>query len=227
MKIDLALYTTASDSDTQGEMARSQGILVDVLDLAFDAGVANPRGTLIFTLVNAVAAAVLHYLWHPFGPLNPFMVFFLGVICAVGTAGLIKGFVVRKARLRRLYSQDEIEDLQRLTWPQFEQLVADAYRAKGYVVSERGGQGDRGIDLMMRSPSGERVAVQCKHWREWQVGAPRIREFAGAMVQARVSRGIFVTSGRYSEPARDSARRTSVELVDGWGLLELIRSARP
>jgi restriction system protein len=75
----------------------------------------------------------------------------------------------------------------------------------------------------MGSRSGE-LAVQCKRWKEWQVRAPKIRQFAGAMVQEKVSKGIFVTSGKFSQPAIQAATKTKVELVNGSGLIKLIRS---
>ncbi len=198
-----------------------------MLDDVFEAGVANPRLTAVFTLCMATSACVLHWLWKPFGSMaTPIAVFLLWLLTAAGVLGVVKGYFVQAGRLKRLQAQVEVEHLKELTWQQFEQLVADAYRAKGYRVEERGGRNDGGIDLLMRSPTGELVAVQCKRWKEWQVGAPRIREFAGAMAQERISAGIFVISGKFSQPARDAASNTQVQLVDGSDLLELIQSSR-
>jgi restriction system protein len=207
-------------------MARNQSVLEGMLTESFEAGVANPRAMAIFTLFLALFACVLHWLWKPLGAFTPIAVFVLWFLTAAGVLGVIKGLVVQKARLKRLAETEEIEHLQQLTWQQFEQLVADAYRARGYKVEERGGTADGGIDLLMRSPTGERVAVQCKRWKEWQVGAPRIREFAGAMAQERVEQGVFITSGKYTKPAKEAASKTNVQLVDGNSLLEIVKSTR-
>ena len=56
------------------------------------------------------------------------------------------------------------------------------------------------------------------------MGAPHIREFAGAMVQEKVLKGVFVTSGKFSQPAIQAAAKTKVELVEGGALIQLIRS---
>ena len=206
-------------------MSRRPGGFEGAIQNAFELGVINPRFMAGFTLCLAILGAVFHWLWKPFGPLlTPIFVFILWVLCAAGVLGTVRGYVEKAIRLKRLAAVEEIEHLRELTWQQFEQVVADAYRARGYKVEESGGTGDNGIDLLMRSPTGELVAVQCKRWKEWQVGAPRIREFAGAMVQEKVSKGVFVTSGKFSPPAIQAAAKTKVELVDGGALIQLIRS---
>jgi restriction system protein len=208
-------------------MPRHQSLLGGMISDTYEAGVANPRMMGAFTLFMAACSATLNWLWQPFGPTwTPFLVLLLWVLTAVGTVGVIKGYSVRSARSDRLRSLRSLDDLKQLSWQQFEQLVADAYRAKGYRVEERGGTGDGGIDLLMRSPKGELVAVQCKRWKEWQVGAPRIREFVGALAQANVRHGVFVTSGRFSRPAKETAAKTGIHLIDGRHLLEFVNSDR-
>jgi restriction system protein len=197
-----------------------------MLEDAFEAGVANPRWAAVFTLFLAICACIFHWMWKPFGPqVTPAAVFLLWILTAAGVLGVIKGYFVQATRLKRLHSQEEVHHLHELTWRQFEQLVADAYKAKGYRVEERGGSADGGIDLLMRAPTGELVAVQCKRWKEWQVGAPRIREFVGAMTQERIDRGIFITSGRFSRPAQEAGTKMGIQLLDGSDLLELIKSS--
>jgi Restriction endonuclease len=45
------------------------------------------------------------------------------------------------------------------------------YRKQGYAVTRRGGaNADGGIDLVIEM-NGMRAAVQCKHWKTWNVGA--------------------------------------------------------
>lgn len=106
-------------------------------------------------------------------------------------------------------------------WRQFEHLVATAYQRQGYAVLPTSPGADGGIDLILvRGP--ERIFVQCKHWKAWQVGAPVIRELFGLVVANRASRGIVVTSGTFSVEAVAFARQSGTELVDGKDLLALI-----
>lgn len=116
--------------------------------------------------------------------------------------------------------------LRGLDWRQFEDLVAAAYRLQGYTVLLTAAGADGGIDLILtRGP--ERIFVQCKHWKAWQVGAPVIRELFGLVVANRASRGIVVTSGTFSREARDFAYKSGTELLDGPALLALIASGNP
>src|SRR5688572_21396718 len=126
-------------------MPRDHGILDEV----FEAGVENPKWTAIFTLFLATCASVFHWFWQPFGSaLTPLAVLLLWFLTAAGVMGVIKGYMIQTVRLKRLAAQEEIEHLHQLTWQQFEQVVADAYRALNYRVEERGRSGDGGIDLL-------------------------------------------------------------------------------
>ena len=70
-----------------------------------------------------------------------------------------------------LESQRGIETLREINWREFEELVGEAYRRKGYAVAETGGGGaDGGVDLVL-SKRGKRLLVQCKHWKAAKVGA--------------------------------------------------------
>jgi restriction endonuclease Mrr len=114
-------------------------------------------------------------------------------------------------RKHRLESAKAIEDLHKLNWLQFEQLVADAYRRQGFKVVHRGGQGDGGIDLIVTSPAGTRHPVQCKQWRTWKVGGPRMREFVGALqAEPDADWGIYSHAG--STPIRREKWRPGPEL---------------
>lgn len=122
-----------------------------------------------------------------------------------------------------------IDAVHALSWQQFEQLIADLFRRQGYVVREHArqsaGTGDGGVDLILtdpRTPGGEYL-VQCKQYKSWDVGEPKVREFYGAMAawQTRCE-GIMVTCGRYTLPAKDFAKDKPLRLIDGDGLVRLL-----
>jgi restriction system protein len=123
-----------------------------------------------------------------------------------------------------------IEAVQALSWREFEALVADLYRRQGFVVEETGkqamsGRGDGGVDLVLSKPAAgqQAVLVQCKQYKAWDVGEPRVREFFGAMAAWKTRcEGIMVTCGRYSGPAKEFARDKPLRLVDGEALLEML-----
>ena len=107
---------------------------------------------------------------------------------------------------------DGREWLRHLDWRQFEALVGTAYRLQGFTVLPTSPGADGGIDLILTRDN-ERIFVQCKHWKAWQVGAPVIRELFGLVSAHRATRGIVVTSGTFSREAREFAAHTGTRTV--------------
>ncbi len=112
-----------------------------------------------------------------------------------------------------------------MNWRQFEFLVADLFRREGWLVHEGPGQGDGGVDLVLLTAQGEKYCVQCKQYRSWSVGAPRVREFLGALVAhgSGGPRGFIVTCGNFTSEARQLARANGIALIDGDSLLRRVR----
>ncbi len=64
----------------------------------------------------------------------------------------------------------EPASLDDMTWGEFEMLVGEAYRRRGYQVVERGGSSaDGGVDLVLLK-DGAKYYVQCKQWKALKVG---------------------------------------------------------
>ncbi|MFJ5296834.1 restriction endonuclease [Pseudomonas sp. NPDC088368] len=102
-----------------------------------------------------------------------------------------------------------------ISWREFELLVGEALRRRGFKVQDTGGRGpDGGIDLVARK-DGETYLVQCKQWRAVQVGVPVVRELYGAMAAEGAVGGFVVTSGTFTRQARDFASGRNLQLVDG------------
>jgi restriction system protein len=129
------------------------------------------------------------------------------------------------AKRRRIAATPAIlERINALSWQDFELLVAEAYRRKGYKIVERGGATtDGGVDLELHA-KGKTIIVQCKRWRVQVVGVDRVRELFGVMVAECAGAAILVSSGRYSPEAIDFAHDKPIELVDGNELSEMLAS---
>ena len=57
--------------------------------------------------------------------------------------------------------------------------------------------------------------MQCKQWKAFKVGVQQVREFYGVMAAAGAAGGYFVTSGVYTDDAKEFAQGLNLELVDG------------
>lgn len=80
----------------------------------------------------------------------------------------------RRRRQKDIHARVAVDptssEVSKLNWAEFEGLVAEAFRQKGYRVVERGGAGpDGGVDLELYLGK-DKYLVQCKHWRTYQVG---------------------------------------------------------
>ena len=115
--------------------------------------------------------------------------------------------------------------LELLTWREFEHLVGEFFRRKGFSVEQHGGpEPDGGVDLVA-SIGEDRYLVQCKHWRVQRVGVKVVREICGAAA-AQNAAGVFVvTSGTFTEEARRfvEENRIDIELIGGDQLRRMIQ----
>jgi len=118
-----------------------------------------------------------------------------------------------------------LEQLRSIDWFQFEKLVGVVYRKLGYVVTRRGGANpDGGIDLVIEK-DGQRSAVQCKQWKTWSVGVKPVREFLGALTDAGIQQGIFITLCGYTGEAKQLAEKHGIEIVNETGLADMLESS--
>jgi restriction system protein len=108
-----------------------------------------------------------------------------------------------------------------------EQAVLDLLMAMGYGGAEKqarrlGGSGDGGVDgVIDQDPLGlERVYVQAKRYAtDNVVGRETIQAFVGALHGRHASRGIFITTSRFTQHAIEYAATINarVILIDGAG----------
>lgn len=128
---------------------------------------------------------------------------------------------------RLLDNQSDLASIKGISWREFERLVSEAYRRKGYMAEVVGSDsGDGGVDIRLTG-HGETVLVQCKQWKAHRVGVAVVRELLGVVVSEKVARGVVVTSGRFTQEAVAFARlNPRIELLDGSALAELIHDVQ-
>jgi restriction system protein len=126
----------------------------------------------------------------------------------------------------RLDSLKGIDSIRALGWREFEALVGEAYRRQGYRVVENTTAGpDEGIDLVLKKDGGLAL-VQCKQWKSAKVGVNIVRELLGVMTAKHTTSGILITSGVFSQEAKNFAADKPIDLVDGTQLLHLIANVQ-
>ncbi len=117
-----------------------------------------------------------------------------------------------------------------IAWRDFERLIGEEFRRRGFTVTGFGGTfaagsgGGADIALMKR---GERFLVECKQWRKQQVGLMVVRDL-GFVIRAAGARGGYLfTAGEFAREARELALCSRIELIDGQSIIDWLRSASP
>jgi restriction system protein len=113
----------------------------------------------------------------------------------------------------------------------FESLVVDLMIAMGYGGSKvdagkaLGQTGDEGVDGIIKEDrlGLDVIYLQAKRW-DGTVGRPEIQRFVGALHGKRARKGVFITTGRFSEDALDYVNNIEpkVILIDGRNLANLM-----
>lgn len=156
------------------------------------------------------------------GVLAPLAWMALGM-CWIGAAA---SFLKNKRRRDLLLTQTGLASITELSWPEFEMLVGEAFRVRGYRVEETGlGGADGGVDLILRK-DGRVELVQCKQWRNRHVRPAVVREMWGLRAHHGADAVKIVCVGEYTRDAMAFASGKAIDLVNGERLLALVREGQ-
>lgn len=135
------------------------------------------------------------------------------------------------AQLKKELAQELLSSVKNCSPLFFEELVVQLMLKMGYGGSRQeagkavGKSGDGGIDGIINEDrlGLDAIYLQAKRW-DGVVGRPEIQKFVGALAGQRASKGVFITTSRYSEDARDYAAvsQYKIVLIDGQRLAELM-----
>ena len=151
----------------------------------------------------------------------------------ISTAGDIspdEQIEVTYEQLQAQLADELLEAVKAVSSERFEDSVVELLVKIGYGRGRRVGRsGDGGIDgIVTQDRLGfEKVYVQAKCWDTAQVGEPAIRNLSGSLDPHGATRGVFITTSRFSEPAKrtadDAARNNkTILLIDGPKLAKLM-----
>ena len=114
----------------------------------------------------------------------------------------------------------------------FERVVVELLVKMGYGGSRSdagraiGKSGDGGIDGIIKEDKLglDVVYIQAKRWDSTPVGRPDVMQFAGALQGQRASKGVFMTTSRFTEDARNYVSQigSKIVLIDGEQLTSLM-----
>jgi restriction system protein len=140
-----------------------------------------------------------------------------------------KAFITLQSALRT----NLLERIQQNTPAFFEELIIDLLVKMGYggsrpdAAAQLGRSGDGGVDGVINEDrlGLDRIYVQAKRYAEGNViGRPAVQSFVGSLMGLGATKGVFVTTSKFSSDAVEYARhlRERVILIDGRRLAELM-----
>ncbi len=129
-------------------------------------------------------------------------------------------------RIQRSLAEELLEQVKTCSPEFFEKLVIDLLVAMGYGgtiedAGQRVGQSrDGGIDGIIKEDrlGLDVIYIQAKKWdRNTPVSRPEIQKFVGALQGQHARKGVFITTTKFSRPARDYVKNlaSKVVLIDG------------
>ena len=134
--------------------------------------------------------------------------------------------------LRDELADDLLKRLKQINPAFFERIVVELLVKMGYGGSRAdagkaiGKSGDGGIDGIIKEDKLglDVVYIQAKRWDSNPVGRPDVMQFAGALQAQKANKGIFITTSRFTDDARNYVAQigSKVVLIDGEQLAELM-----
>jgi len=131
--------------------------------------------------------------------------------------------------IRRDLASEILERIKSNSPSFFEKLVVELMVSMGYGGSRLdagksvGQSGDEGIDGIIKEDrlGLDVIYLQAKRW-EGTVGRPEIQKFVGALHGKRAKKGVFITTGKFSDEALDYVKiiDPKVVLIDGRNLAD-------
>jgi hypothetical protein len=115
--------------------------------------------------------------------------------------------------------------LRQMDWKRLQELVMLLLHRSGFAAEIAWIRPDGGVVLSVTNPQrGGRTdaLVQCAPWTSRNVDSAWLKELYNSVLNEGASRGIFITSGEFSEEARNFAKMRPLELIDGEGMLRTI-----
>ena len=150
----------------------------------------------------------------------------------VSTATPSEALEAAYENLRDELADELLSRLKKISPAFFERVVVELLVKMGYGGSRTdagkaiGRSGDGGIDGIIKEDKLglDVVYIQAKRWDNNPVGRPDVMQFAGALQAQRANKGIFITTSRFTDDARNYVSQigSKIVLIDGEQLTNLM-----
>jgi len=155
-----------------------------------------------------------------------------GAILDISTATPSEALETAYEKLRDELADELLAKLKKSSPSFFERAVVELLVKMGYGGSRAdagkaiGKSGDGGIDGIIKEDKLglDVVYIQAKRWDNNPVGRPDVMQFSGALQAQKASKGIFITTSRFTDDAKSFVSQigSKIVLIDGEQLTNLM-----
>ncbi|MDQ0875000.1 restriction system protein [Paenibacillus sp. V4I3] len=143
---------------------------------------------------------------------------FLNVVLIILIVVLAISLGIYLASIKAKLQRANINEIDNMSGTMFERYLEQFFKRQGWEVKRTGGQGDYGADLILKSAT-KKVIVQAKRWKQ-NVGYEAIQQAYSAKDVYKATEAWVITNSRFTEQARDGAKRLGIKLWDRDVLIE-------
>lgn len=133
-----------------------------------------------------------------------------------------KRFIEQEDILDTLDNRPNLMDLSPF---EFEHFISNLFNKMGLDTKLTRSSKDGGVDAVAfdtRPIVGGKVVIQAKRYKN-PVGVSAVRDLYGTMINEGANKGILVTTSYYGSDAYEFCKDKPIELIDGGGLLYLLK----
>jgi hypothetical protein len=156
-------------------------------------------------------------------PLNTILFFAAGGLLFL--LYVARNALKRQSLWKKADNARNVDDLHKLSPHEFEDMVVEYFQAMGHKAKRTGSIGDHGVDVVIDAKNGEKWIAQCKRWRG-NVGESIVRDFYGVIQHEKADKGAIITTGVFSNQAKDWAKGKPILLMEGDEFLGQLKKAR-
>ncbi len=114
--------------------------------------------------------------------------------------------------------EQALEKIRSKSWEEFARVLEEGLKKQGYSVKRFAGAADFELE------KAGRVSLVCaRRWKASRTGAEPLKELVAAGEKRGAADCMYVVAGEMTEQARAYAKEKSVKLVEGAGLVGLVR----